>query len=203
MAVWADFYPRVMPYVLGCPTPTVDAALIDASREFCTAAKTWVVERTLTIASVVNLHDFPLLAGEELVKLARYTVNGKDHDKIMDVADLPTDWQINTPTAEALYQKSATEFLIFPAPALTDVVVLTMYLQPTLDGTGVDDATFNEHGKAIAQGARSELQRMPRQPWTDMQQATIDGMQFAQATHYAANKDFLRMKERRVKKAGL
>lgn len=203
MAVWADFYPRVMPYVMGCPSPTVDTALIDVSREFCTRAKTWVVERTLTIPAVQNLHDFPILAGEELVKVARYTVNGKDHDKIMDVADLPTDWQINTPTTEALYQKSATEFLIFPAPALTDVVVLTLYLRPSLDATEIDDVTFNEHAEDIASGARANLQRMPRQPWTDLQQASIDGMQFERSIHRAANKDFLRMKERRVQKAGL
>jgi hypothetical protein len=200
MAVWADFYPRVMPYVLGCPVPTVDTALIDAAREFCTSAAVWVVEPTLTIASVQSLHDFPLVAGEELVKVAKYTVNGKEFTDIKTVRDLPDDWRTNPPTTQSFYQKSATEFLIFPAPALTDVVVLELVLRPTLDAAEIDDATFAEHGKAIAQGAKAELQRMPRQPWTDLTQAQIDGLAFEAEIHSAANKGWRYTAHKRVTK---
>ena len=203
MAVWADFYPRVMPYVIGCPSPTVDTALIDTAREFCKKCRTWETIKTLTVVADQNLYAFPLAAGEEVVKIDRFTVNDEEFTEILSDKDLPSDWQTNPPTDDAIYQKSATEFLIFPAPALTDVVTLTLYLRPTENGTGVDDATFDEHAEAIASGARAKLQRMPRQDWTDLQQAQIDAVSFMTAMHSAANRDFMRMKNHRVTPAGL
>lgn len=203
MAVWADFYPRVMPYVIGCPIPTVNTALIDAAREFCNKAKTWQSVKTLTIVAAQSLYAFPLEPGEEVVKIDRFTVNGKEFIEILSARDLPDDWQTNPPSCDAIYQKNATEFLLFPAPAATDVVALTLYLRPTQDGTGVDDPTFEEHAEAIASGARAMLQRMPRQDWTDLSQAQIDAGSFMTAMHSAANRDWLRMKNHRVTKAGL
>ena len=200
MKLWSDFYSRVMPYVLGCPNPTVDAALIDAARDFCTKTKCWKQTEPASVSPGFSRGYFDLPAGSEIVQIKRVTVNGKDYD-IKDASDVPDDWEANPPDDCTLYHDTQSEYLLFPAPTSADAIVFTLILQPTYAGTGVDDETHALYAEAIAAGARAKLQRMPRQDWSDMAQAQIDGLFFNAQMHAAANREFMRAKSHRVTKA--
>lgn len=199
MKVWADFHTRVMPYVLGCPSPTVDAALIDSAREFCQRTKCWTQNEPAYVFTGEARGEFDIPSGTDLLQVKRVTVNGKDY-KVKDAADLPEDWATNPPNDNTLYQVSQLEYLIFPMPSAADAISMTLVLQPTYSGEGVDDETHDLYAEAIAAGARARLQRMPRQDWTDISQAAIDGAYFTSQVHYAANRDFMRAKHHRVTK---
>ncbi len=149
-----------------------------------------------------SLFDFDLPMYSEIVRVGRCIVNGRDYD-IKPAADLPEDWETNPPSDNTLYHDTQQEYRLFPAPAQADVISMTTYLRPTLAGTGVDDETFALYAEAIAAGARAKLQRMPRQPWTDLNHAGIDGIDFMRQINAAANRDFMRSTPHRVKKAGL
>ncbi len=202
MKLWADFYPRVMPYVMGCPAPVVDAALIDAAREFCEKTSCWKQTERVYAIGGQSLLEFELPMYSEIVRVGRCIVNGLDY-AIKPAADLPEDWESNQPSDHTLYHDTQQEYRLFPAPAQADVISMTTYLRPTLAGTGVDDETFALYAEAIAAGARAKLQRMPRQPWTDLNHAGIDGIDFMRQISAAANRDFMRSTPHRVKKAGL
>jgi hypothetical protein len=202
MKLWEDFHPRVMPWVLGCAIPVVDNALIDVAREFCMKTKRWEQENATTGFSGFSRFDFDVPVGAEIVQVENVTVGGIDYD-VKPLKDIPSDWATNPPDDNTLYHDNQTECLIFPAPSSTDAISMTLVLQPKLSGTGVSDEVFDLYAETIAAGARSKLQRMPRQPWSDMQQAQIDGLQFMSQMNAAANLDFMRTKAHRVKKAGL
>ncbi|MBQ0917448.1 hypothetical protein KBW71_03265 [Hydrogenophaga aromaticivorans] len=201
MKLWVDFHPRVMPYVLGCPIPVVDTALIDAAREFCHKTLCWK-QTELAYVSGQTLFEFDMPFGTELVKVGRVRVNGKEYD-IKTSDDLPEDWDSNTPDDKTLYQDNQLEYRIFPVPTAADEISMTLHLKPSADGIGVDDEVFSMYSDAIAAGARAMLQRMPRTAWFDMTQAAVDGQAFMSRINYAANLNFMRSKHHRVAKAGL
>lgn len=199
MKLWADFHPRVMPYVIGCPTPTVDTALIDVAREFCTKTSCWEFTSTANVYPYDSRAEFDADTGTEVVKVLSLVVNGEEYD-IKSTRDLPPTWRTDPPDDNTLYHDNRTEFLIFPVPAETDTVEMKMVLRPTLSATTVGDEVFDLYAEAIAAGVRSKLQRMPRQPWTDLVQAQIDDAQYQKAIHSAANADFARTRNHRVTK---
>ena len=202
MALWADFHPRVMPYVMGCPFPTVDQALIDSARDFCAKTHCWVFTSTSNVYPFDSRAEFDIDTETEVVKVMSLAVNGQVYD-IKATTALRDDWRTNPPDDCTLYHDNRSEFLIFPVPASTDAVDMKMSLKPTYAATGVDDEVFSLYAEGIAAGARARLQRMPRQPWTDLSQAQIDGLAHMAAIQRAANVDFARTMNHRVQKAAL
>lgn len=202
MKPWADFHPRVMPYVLGCPIPTVDAALVDMAREFCLNTRCWTVENIGHGFAGQARGEFDIPAGTEILRVLEVTVNGRPY-KVKSTSELPKTWRESAPDDCTLYHDTQAEYLIFPAPTGTESIVMKIALAPTYAGTGVDEETFAMYAEAIAAGARAKLQRMPRQEWTDLVQAQIDGAAYISAQHSAANRDFMRSGNHRVQKAGL
>lgn len=203
MKAWAAFYPHVLPYVIGCPNPTVDHALREAARQFCLDSKAWQ-ETEESEADGGNRYFFDESGQTELVQVVRASVGGRDLD-IFGAHQLPADWEARPPCGRALYHLNEEEYVLFPVPAAGQVISLTQAMRPSLIGGGVGDDVFKHHAEAIASGAKSRLMRMPRQAWTDLEQAGICNTEFAAGIQRAANRSFMQTRpaSRRVKKAGL
>lgn len=204
MKAWADFYPDVLPFVIGCPNPTVDAALRKAAREFCLISKAWQETEEFESDGETNRYFFDVTGRTELVQVVRASVGGKDLD-IYGAHELPSDWETRPPCQRSLYHLNAEEYLLFPMPLAAQAVSVTQAMRPSMQGTGVGDEVFNLHSTAIASGAAAQLLRMPRQAWTDLEQAAICKAEFDSGVHTAANRSFMqtRTASRRVKKAVL
>lgn len=206
MKAWDTLYPWVLPYVLGCPNPTVDRALCDAMREFCTAAPVWVEwSDDVPASGTTQRFDFDVPTGAELVKARRCVVDGQDYG-VRSIADLPLDWQDEDATDpdECLVQIDNTEFLLVPKPSAGHVIRVEVVLKPTIAATTFPDELLNRYGEAIAAGAKCRLLMVPGQAWTNPKLAEMCSSQFATAKHSAANQSFRQRNaaERRVKKWG-
>lgn len=206
MKAWDTLYPWVLPYVLGCPTPTVDRALCDAMREFCTGAPVWVEwSDDVTADGTTQRFDFDIPRGAELVKARRCVVNGQDYG-VRSSADLPDDWQDEEATDpdSTLIQIDNAEFLVVPMPSSGHVIRVELVLKPTITATTFADVMLDRFAEAIADGAKARLLLVPGQAWTNPAMAGLCKGQFDAAKALAANDGFRQrnLAERRVKKWG-
>jgi hypothetical protein len=200
---WAEFYPHVLPHVIGCPNPVVNQALRDAAREFCLDTKAWQETEDFEADGAINRYYFDVTGQTELVQVVRASVAGKDLD-IYGRGKLPADWETEPPCERSLYHLNEEEYLLFPLPSAGQAISVTLAVRPSIAGTGVGDVVFKKHAEAIASGAKYRLLKMPRQDWTDLDQAAICKREFDKGVSDAANRDFMhtRPATRRVKSWG-
>ncbi len=203
MKAWAEFYPHVLPDVLGCPNPVMERALCDAAREFLLASKAWQETEEFTADGTENRFDFDLPSQTELIQVVRGSVANREL-KIYGVNKLPPDHAERSACLHGLYHASEDEYMLFPTPSAGQVVSLTIAVRPLSTGFGVGDDVFKKHVEAIAAGAKARLLKKPRQPWTDIESAGIFQAEFTAGMHTAANRDFIHTSpaQRRVKHWG-
>lgn len=203
MKAWGEFYPHVLPFVIGCPNPTVDHALRTAAREFCLDTKAWQETEEFTADGTTNRFEFEVSGQTELVQVMRASAAGNDLD-IHGRSLLPADWQTIPVCHDGLYHLNEVEYLLFPRPLPGQAISITLALRPSSRGQGVGDDVFEKHVEAIAAGAAYRLLRMPRQPWTDLEQASISKALFDKGVSDATNRDFMHTAPatRRVKSWG-
>lgn len=204
MKSWEDFHPRVMPYVIGCPVPMVNQALVDASREFCRTTHAWQETEVFPAFTGFDAFDFDKPFGSDVVRVIRASVDGRPL-KIQHVGMIPRfDNEIGERGA-TLYRINDEQYRILPLPQAGQQVSITLSLSPTESGAGIGDEVFNRFAATIAAGARAILQRLPRRDWTDLTQAQIDATRFVTDMNRAAEyAEFMQQApaQRRVKAWG-
>ncbi len=77
MASHADFYPLILPAVLGCPYPTVDFAINRAAIELCQAGRVWeeAIDPVVLVAGV-STYDVSLPTDSVLVCIRSAQMGG-------------------------------------------------------------------------------------------------------------------------------
>jgi hypothetical protein len=204
MKAWAEFYPWVLTDVIGCPKPVIDHALREAAREFCLESKAWQETEENPAPGAINRFDFETSTYNEVIQVVRASVAGESLD-VFGINKLPSDWETRRPCRnDALYQLNDFEYLLIPTPSAGQLVSITLALRPGPEGEGVGDDVFSKHVEAIAAGAKYRLLKMPRQPWTDLEQAALFKSEFDAGMHVAANRGFMHTSPsaRRVKHWG-
>ena len=207
MKTWDQFWPFVLPEVIGCPNPTVNFALAQAAREFCQRTSAWREwSDTFTATGLVQRFDFDLPSQTELVAAKRCSVNGEDV-QVLGSLNLPPDWSQTGTTfcGEALIHISMAEYMLYPLPTAGDVVAIEVAVKPTLAATGVGDDVYTKYAETVAKGALYRLLSSTRKPWTDLASAVIARTAFEAGVHQAANEGFrqIAFKDRKVKAAPL
>lgn len=160
---WADFGPYVLPYVIGCPYPTLELQVKLAAIEFCEKTKCWV--KPLEPAQTYGQHLLEVDASYErarIVDIQRVQVGGVAWP-IVDPAD--GIWRAQADDGRAFCFPATSGVMIYPLQPNGTSVVVTASLVPTLDATSLD-ASMYEHIEAIANGAIAKIMRIPGQPFT-------------------------------------
>lgn len=169
MAAFDLFYPLVAAEVMGCPSITIDSAILRASIEFCEKSTAWRELLTpITLQDGVAEYAIPLPVGSRLVVIRdrEARLNGQSLNPIPNPADInPT--RTGVPSHYA--QRSHDALILFPTPASADGMVLSIYavLAPKLTATELPDLLADRYYEAICEGAKAILKRMPNQPWSD------------------------------------
>lgn len=203
MASWEDFHPRVMPYVMGCPSPMVDQALTDAAREFCVTTKAWQETEEFPAVAGSDPVAFVKPADAEVIQIMRAKVDGRPL-RVLNSIQVPRPEEEGGTSPRTIYRVSEDQYRILPALTAGQTVSITLALRPMQSAPGIGDTVFSKHVETISAGARAILQRMPRQPWMDMVQAGIDRVKFDKEMHWIANQPFMQTEpsQHRVKKWG-
>ncbi len=162
------FYGHVLPEVLGCPAPTLDARIVAAAAEFCRETLSWSeLQDPLTLIDGVFDYDIDPPAGAYTLSILGVWVDGRELRPSpggMDTAELG-----NVP----YYYNAAQDYgvlRVFPTPSnpTASMFVKACYV-PIASATTLPDFLGTQYLDVIASGAKAELMLMPGQPWSNPQ----------------------------------
>lgn len=157
MRTWDVFFPDVLPEVLGCPEPSVERALLKASRVFCERTGCWREDLPAITTSGQPSEFIPYDKNAAAVRFIAATLNGKNIG--LDAMDSTSaaDRQAGTSGATRILSWDKRSVQILPRPAAGQSLVITAILKPSQDAKGVPDFIAEDLRDEIASGALAEL----------------------------------------------
>ena len=166
-----DFFPRLIPHVLGCPEPLAQQALLDAAIAFC--------DQSLVVTTTLDPITVPVgIANVELDTPTSTTVSQVlncwfDH-QLLHAAPYAQATGLYLPDGaprEYFGERVDEVFNLHLLPAPDKVVrnglVVRVALRPTRTATQVHDILFDRFADAIVYGAAARLMAISDQPFTD------------------------------------
>lgn len=177
MKALSAFFPRILPYLPGCPEPLVAQVLIDAAIEFCDSSL--VLRQNLdTFNTVVGRVQYDLdapSAQHDINRVMGVTLDGKEL-----VAGMTEALRGDMPTAPAKPRGFYTDrtdsvftLMLSPPPDEVYSVLVNVALSPARTATQLDDDLYNTWINPIVSSAIAQAMQIPGQPFSNPAQAQI------------------------------
>lgn len=177
MKALSAFFPRILPYLPGCPEPLVAQVLIDAAIEFCDSSL--VLRQNLdTFNTVVGRVQYDLdapSAQHDINRVMGVTLDGKEL-----VAGMSEALRGDMPTAPAKPRGFYTDrtdsvftLMLSPPPDEVYSVLVNVALSPARTATQLDDDLYNTWINPIVSSAIAQAMQIPGQPFSNPAQAQI------------------------------
>lgn len=179
----SQFFPRLLPYVVGCPEPLAQQALLDAAIEFCNKgnAVSLMLDPITTIKGTATYEiETPTQTGVSTVLKLWYDGNV--------LSPLPYEQALslfNNPNGAprffyGQYVDEVYSITLLPTPDKTvpNGLQIRVALTPTRSATQVHTILYDRYADAIVQGAISTLSAIPDQPFTNLPQAAAAAVRF-------------------------
>jgi len=196
MASYEDFFPYVMPEVIGAPEPLVVQAIRNTCIEFC--EKSLILTRDhdpVTISQNIVDYDLEPPTGYLVVKVQKAWLDNREitplaPDFVNDPAvynRLFSSYQARGSTPTAYLQKDARTISVWPLPdrQYRNGLTMRIALKPTRASTTIEDEVFEDYAEAIGQGAAYRLQVSVGKAYTNPDMAVINKGFFDQAINVA------------------
>lgn len=172
-----QFFPRLIPQVLGCPEPFAAQAVVDAAIEFC--EKSLCVQATLDAAPVtagVSQYEFDLPTQTALVQVLSAICGTRSLVPVPSTSVTTAPSLSGTP--QYFYTRDVDEVLtafLFPTPDKSDPLGLTfrVALRPTRVATQLHSSLFDQWADAIVDGAAARIMATAGQPFTNEAKAVV------------------------------
>lgn len=148
MRTWDAYLPDVEPWVLGLPIPAMERALLRAAQRFCEKTGAWHIDLDPVKTTAAGVLDFNIPREAEIVKVTEATVGGKP----LGFGDS---------SVPRLVTSDARTFSIEPQPAAGLLVVVSAWLRPSLNATGIPNDLGDRYGQVFAHGALESLLTIP------------------------------------------
>jgi hypothetical protein len=177
MKALSAFFPRILPYLPGCPEPLAAQVLIDAAIEFCDSSL--VLRQNLdTFNTVVGRVQYDLdapSAQHDINRVLGVTLDGKEL-----VAGMAEAIRGDMPTAPAKPRGFYTDrtdsvftLMLSPPPDEVYSVLVNVALSPARTATQLDDDLYNTWINPIVSSAIAQAMQIPGQPFSNPAQAQI------------------------------
>lgn len=169
----SDFYPYVMPSVIGAPTPVIDHHIRQAAIEFC--RRTLCYARTMdpiTANGVDTKFDLDIPTGTEVIKIMGVAVDGRP----WTVVDSQRGIELvrNDSYQDFAFTEDRSTIDVYPLQAVDIEILVDVALVPTFTATTIDSNAVSRYMQDIAHGALASLQRMPKADWSDVGHAKLN-----------------------------
>lgn len=181
------FYPRILPYLPGCPEPLVDQVLVNSAIEF--AENSLTIRQNLdpfnTIVGIVQYDLDPPTTNHEINRVMGVTLGGRELHPGMAEAirgDLPTA----NATPRGFYTDRTDNtftLMLSPPPDVVTSVLVNVTLRPSRSAVLLDDDMYNIWIDPIVSGAIARAMQIPDQPFTDYARANELLMSAAKQTN--------------------
>ena len=169
------FYPRILPYLPGCPEPLVDQVLVNSAIEFAESSLT--LRQNLdpfnTIVGITQYDLDPPTTNHDINRVMGVTLGGRELHPGMAEAirnDLPTA----NATPRGFYTDRTDNtftLMLTPPPDKVQSVIVNVTLRPARAATMLDDDMYNIWIDPIVSGAIARAMQIPDQPFTNYARA--------------------------------
>lgn len=170
MAALSDFNQLVRIFVPGAPDPTIEFAVRESARKFCSLS--WFARRSISVAMAEDQAVYALtptsedeeVIGVEAVELDDKPLDPTKPELVDTTSGTPTCW----------YFEPEDSLTLNPTPdsgSDGDSILVRIAVQPTLTTEVIADDIVREYRQCIADGAIAWLMNVPKQPWSDPQMA--------------------------------
>jgi len=197
MALYEDFFPYVLPDVVGAPEPLVVHHIRNACIEFC--EKSMILTRDhdpITVVKGICDYDLSPPGGYLVVKVQRAWLDNTPLDPmapdfVREAAvynRLFSTYNTSSQSTPHYYlQKDERTITVWPLPErkFQNGLTLRVALKPTRSSLEVEDAIFEEYAEAIAGGALFRLQASPAKAYTNPEMAVVNKGLFDQGINVA------------------
>lgn len=197
MALYEDFFPYVLPDVVGAPEPLVVHHIRNACIEFC--EKSLILTRDhdpITVLQNKVDYDLEPPGGYLVVKVQKAWLDNMPLDPI--APDFVREAAVynrlyatynaeSASTPRGYLQKDERSISVWPKPdrKYQNGLTLRVALKPTRSSTTIEDVIFEDYAEAIAQGAMYRLQASVGKAYTNPEMAAINKGLFDQAINVA------------------
>jgi len=169
------FFPRILPYLPGCPEPLAAQVLVNAAIEFCEASLTLRqnLDKFTTSVGQIQYDLDPPSTQHEINRVMGVTLDGKELSPGMAEmlrGDLPTAGAKPRGFYTDRTDSTFTLMLAPPPDKVYDVVV-NVTLRPASAATLLDDDLYNVWIDPIVSGAIARAMQIPNQPFSNPAQA--------------------------------
>ena len=173
----SSFLSRLLPYVIGCPEPLAQQALVDAAIEFCD--HTLIVTTDLDPVSVVKgvrQYEMELPAQTGLSQVLRVWMDGTMLGPVPSTEVQSVDAPEGTPLY--YYTRDRDEVLnltLYPSPDkdIPNGLIVRVATRPTRTATQLHSALFNEWVDVIVESALARLYDTPGQVFSNEAKAVV------------------------------
>lgn len=166
-----SFFPRVLPYVIGCSEPLARQAILDSAIKFCDSSLT-LRQTSDAFKTVKGLKGYDLETPNNQLRVSRVisvTVDGKEIGGIFE-EDAPLYDTTRTGKPTGFFTTRVDSELVlnfYPLPDDAYSVVVTAAYAPTMLASTVENDLFDYWSEGIVAGAVSKLAGIPNMPFTN------------------------------------
>ena len=170
-----DFFPYILPEVLGCPDPSVRLAIVNAALTFCRDTLSWTeTQDPIELTDDESIYDLDAPAGANVYTIRDAWCNKHrlEPKSMGEISLLMPDFMLNVSSEPLFYNMSSDkrQIRVFPIPrGATSPLVLRVAYIPVFGANTLPDYLAIEHINVIAAGAKSSLMLMPGLPWSNPQ----------------------------------
>lgn len=175
-----QFFPRVLPFVVGCSEPLARQAILDSAIKYC--EKTLILRQSLdSFNTIKNLVNYDLESPNNQMRVARVlsvNIDGKEIKGIFE-EDVPLLNENEGKPTGFYTSRVDSDFVLnlYPKPDRKYKVDVVVALAPTRSATSVEDDLFNIWAEGIASGAIAYLTKIPNMPFTNPEIAMMKDME--------------------------
>lgn len=168
MKSWSSWFPDLLPWLPGCPIPTVEHVLRRTCQDFFGRTRAWKVYQD-PFKVFANQQGFDIEiddSNQEPVRIESAWLNGQRLNVFgasdMD-ASFTDDWQSHTGSTSTLVQITPGSVLLYPVPVAdsTTGLKLRLSVRPSDTASGIPDEMFVKFRQAITDGVLGHLMLQP------------------------------------------
>lgn len=162
---WFDFGPYVLPYVIGCPDPTLEMHARLAAIEFFRRTLSWREVLDSIPAEGSEFVELEAPMQTQIIKVKSVSLNGRDFPLVETTHG--SELSRTDTGREFAFTRGNRTLVICPIQAIGTPVVVEAALAPSITSSTLPDALAQHHMQDIAHGAIASLKRIPGQVFTD------------------------------------
>lgn len=162
---WLDVSPYVLPYVIGCPDPTLEMHARLAGIEFFRRTLSWREVLDSIPAEGSEFVELEAPMQTQIIKVKSVSVNGRDFPLVETTHG--SELSRTETGREFAFTRDNRTLVIYPIQAIGTPVVVEAALAPSITSSTLPDALAQHHMQDIAHGAIASLKLIPGQVFTD------------------------------------